>query len=65
MKWIKCSKKMPKIAKIVLVTDGNQVGLGFRGLGKDPKSWTRPVANDVLIGIIAWSLLPKPPRYKI
>lgn len=71
IKWIKCLDRSPKESKIVLVTDGHQVGLGFLGFNATYKKiingqlyWMRPISLDPLKDIIAWAHLPRPPRYK-
>jgi hypothetical protein len=63
MQWINCKKRLPEVRKIVLVTDGYLVGIGFRGaFGMDEKlpQFFRPVMLDRLYGILAWKPLPKP-----
>ncbi len=65
--WISCSRELPPTGKIVLVTDGDQVGPGFLCCdwhfesGKTKSKFVRPVALDPLEGIIAWRKLPSPP----
>jgi len=69
--WILCAKRLPPKGKIVMITNGVQVGFGFRGLGgrtnrEDKKNlvFYRPVVLDPLVGIKAWQYLPKAPRIK-
>lgn len=69
MAWIKCKDRLPKRGKIVLVTDGEQTGMGFHGFGSagrkitsDNVYWMRPVALDPLPFITHWQCLPLPPR---
>lgn len=64
MQWIRCKKRLPEVRQIVLITDGYQVGIGFRGAfgmeSKFPFAFYRPVTFEILNGITAWKPLPKP-----
>lgn len=62
MRWIRCEKRLPKKGKIVLITDGELVGIGFLGFYDDDKEivFCRPVSLDPLYDVIAWQTLPKP-----
>lgn len=69
MAWIACTKRLPVKGRIVLVTNGKQVGIGFQGFGSgkmrvtlDNVFWMRPVTLDPLLGITHWQNLPRPPR---
>jgi len=66
--WIRCLDRLPAKGKIVLVSDGVNVGMGFMGLHgarriKKTPFFFRPVTLDPLHNIIAWQHLPK--AYKV
>jgi hypothetical protein len=69
IKWIEISKRLPPKTKIVLITNGHSVGIGFMGFNartrKEDKGnpiFFRPVCLDPIRNIIAWANIPCLPR---
>lgn len=67
--WILCKDRLPAKGKIVLICDGQSVGMGFMGLHGAKRSrkapqFFRPILLDCLTNIVAWQALPKPLKVK-
>ena len=62
--WIECKDEMPNSCEVVLITDGEIIGLGFIGFDQDNKTFVRPIVLDPLHHIVAWAKIPSAPKIK-
>lgn len=64
MKWISIKNKLPKDFRDVLITDGKQVGVGYRYLRPPETKWTDYIGLTDEENITHWMPLPKSPKKK-
>ena len=56
--WIPVTERLPEIQKVVLITDGIDVGTGWMNRGR----WNTPFADIQRDLVTHWMPLPEPPK---
>ena len=57
-RWIPVSERLPEIRKVVLITDGIDVGTGWMNQGR----WNTSFADIQRDAVTHWMPLPQPPK---